>query len=659
MGRSHKSRKRRRSPSPDRFAALERKMSRIMDMLSRSEVRAPSCPSPSTFRPLAASQEDFGFRTDSVSGTPMSPHLSADSNHTLAPLVRQEEPSNPELSGENPETKNNVSVEQPERFSIEEDVLQTPPAPVEDNADPLTRQLFGSELGGNETLFWNELPLVFLKAPTLNQECKVALKNSSVVKRDDYAKRLQDQAGLALCALDPCRSFLSHFLEQKGFNYTIPQSKRQAYCRYHSSGRSFVWSFLWGRNEKGSVHGKVLERHHQTDASYFQESSATHQTTDATRSVYFGKLPRPCTLSEIGNEEDRGTEQQSPIVSPLPISDEEEVVNEGLSSSLEQNFPGGREVIRQAFLLKGIPPSALAATLASLSKATIAQYSKPIKLWWLFCKEKDANCFAPSVSLFLEFLSSLLERVGSYATLNTYRSAISLLSQDEIGAHPLVKRFCKGVAALKPQRPRYDYMWDPAPVISHLASLYPHEDLSLEAISLKLVTLLALTTAQRLQTLAAIQLPNVSFSDSLIIRIPARLKTSGIGRSQPLLFFKPFVDKPELCIFSLIRFYLTITGNLRQSGCDSLFISFRAPYNAVSAQTLGRWVKAELHAAGVDITLFSAHSTRHASTSLAANRGISIEEIRRTAGWSKTSQISSRLRLEFVQKNYLESSEDL
>lgn len=100
--------------------------------------------------------------------------------------------------------------------------------------------------------------------------------------------------------------------------------------------------------------------------------------------------------------------------------------------------------------------------------------------------------------------------------------------------------------ALNPQRSRYNFIWDPSSVIVHLVTLYPYEDLSLRTISRKLVTFLALTTAQKLQTLAAIQLSNITFRDSLIIKIPVRLKTSGIGRPQPLLAFKLFVDKPEL-----------------------------------------------------------------------------------------------------------------
>ncbi|KYM99018.1 hypothetical protein ALC62_10253 [Cyphomyrmex costatus] len=40
--------------------------------------------------------------------------------------------------------------------------------------------------------------------------------------------------------------------------------------------------------------------------------------------------------------------------------------------------------------------------------------------------------------------------------------------------------------------------------------------------------------------------------------------------------------------------------------------------------------------------LFSAHSTRHASTSLAARKGLSLDLIKRAAGWSGDSQIFAR-----------------
>ncbi|PZC73632.1 hypothetical protein B5X24_HaOG209006 [Helicoverpa armigera] len=59
-------------------------------------------------------------------------------------------------------------------------------------------------------------------------------------------------------------------------------------------------------------------------------------------------------------------------------------------------------------------------------------------------------------------------------------------------------------------------------------------------------------------------------------------------------------------------------------------------YN-MSTQTLSRWIKDTLSLSGVDVSIFSAHSTRHAATSRARRAGVSVDQIRRTAGWSANS----------------------
>ncbi|KYB24806.1 hypothetical protein TcasGA2_TC032277 [Tribolium castaneum] len=42
--------------------------------------------------------------------------------------------------------------------------------------------------------------------------------------------------------------------------------------------------------------------------------------------------------------------------------------------------------------------------------------------------------------------------------------------------------------------------------------------------------------------------------------------------------------------------------------------------------------------AGINTSIFSAHSTRHASSSAALRKGISLDVIHKTAGWSEKSQ---------------------
>ena len=49
-------------------------------------------------------------------------------------------------------------------------------------------------------------------------------------------------------------------------------------------------------------------------------------------------------------------------------------------------------------------------------------------------------------------------------------------------------------------------------------------------------------------------------------------------------------------------------------------------------------MKETLNKSGLDTIIFSTHSTRHASTSAAQRLGVDIEVIRKTAGWTKSSE---------------------
>lgn len=255
---------------------------------------------------------------------------------------------------------------------------------------------------------------------------------------------------------------------------------------------------------------------------------------------------------------------------------------------------------------------------------------------------QGCSLFSPTIENVLNFLALESESVNCYSTLNTTRSAISLITHDSIGNNLLVKRFCKGVSALKPARPRYDHIWDPAPVIAKLKNFYPHEDLSLEVLTRKLVVLLALGSGQRCQTLASLKISQTSFNNGqLLIRVPDRMKTTAPGRTQPLLTFSRFLVCESLCIATLVEIYLQRTKDLRTDDCDSLLISFKKPHKAVCVQTISRWIRLTLKECGIDES-FTAHSTRHAATSCAARRGVPVDSIKRAAGWTGESQVFAR-----------------
>ena len=97
-----------------------------------------------------------------------------------------------------------------------------------------------------------------------------------------------------------------------------------------------------------------------------------------------------------------------------------------------------------------------------------------------------------------------------------------------------------------------------------------------------------------------------------------------------------FADN-NLCLVKTLEIYLLKTNSIRAEGHNSLFVSCRKPHHAVSAATIGRWLKEVLSAAGVDTEMFSAHSTRSASTTAAKTQGVSIKDIMGMAGWSRQS----------------------
>ena len=61
------------------------------------------------------------------------------------------------------------------------------------------------------------------------------------------------------------------------------------------------------------------------------------------------------------------------------------------------------------------------------------------------------------------------------------------------------------------------------------------------------------------------------------------------------------------------------------------------PFKPVSRDTIGRWVKDVLKSAGINLKMFSCHSTRSASASCAAAKGVPLQTIIDTAGWTNDS----------------------
>lgn len=307
----------------------------------------------------------------------------------------------------------------------------------------------------------------------------------------------------------------------------------------------------------------------------------------------------------------------------------------------ETPFPGCRETLRRSYQRKLVPEETVEILISSLTESTIKQYNSALKNWWCYCRSINRDPLQPDVYLVLKYLTFRYNQKASYGTLNSERSAINLLSAIDLGSDSSISRFFKGVFKNRPPRPKYNSIWSTETVLNWAEALEPIGSLDLKLLTFKLVCLLALATAHRVQTLSLIRISNMVIStNNIIIKITDQIKTSRVGAPQPSFILPFFDDRKSACVARTLLCYLEKTKNLRGDE-DYLFITFKKPYHKATSQSISRWIKCCLMEAGID-KKYTAHSTRHASTSAAESKGLDVNIIKSTAGWSTNSQIFAR-----------------
>ncbi|CAG4993849.1 unnamed protein product [Parnassius apollo] len=123
----------------------------------------------------------------------------------------------------------------------------------------------------------------------------------------------------------------------------------------------------------------------------------------------------------------------------------------------------------------------------------------------------------------------------SYGSLNSIRSALSLLIGSHIGINDQIKRLFKGFYRLRPNNPKYQFTWNVSEVFNYL-ELHQMDTKDVKFQTKKTAMLFALATGQRAQTLASVEIDKIKIeNDKICITISKLLKTSGPYRQQPLL----------------------------------------------------------------------------------------------------------------------------
>lgn len=289
--------------------------------------------------------------------------------------------------------------------------------------------------------------------------------------------------------------------------------------------------------------------------------------------------------------------------------------------------------------------------VASLSDNSLRQYDSCLKKWFHYCNRNKVDMFETSIPNIIQFLTELFDSGAQFGTLNSYRSALSLVLGKQVSDDDCVKRFFKGVFRLRPALPKYNVTWDTSIVLNFLSNWYPNTQLTLENLTKKLILLLALVTAHRMQTFSKINITNIEqHPNNVQIKIPDIIKTSRIGSVQPILILPYFNENTAICPCKTLIDYMEKSKRVRGDQTN-LFISYRKPHKVVGSQTLSRWTKSILESCGIDVSVFTAHSTRHAATSKAHKLGVNLDLIRKTAGWTGTSQVFGKFYNRIIMDN--------
>ena len=336
-----------------------------------------------------------------------------------------------------------------------------------------------------------------------------------------------------------------------------------------------------------------------------------------TVSTDVGRLPSPAAYVEVSVIPSlRLTSPPSPVGNPQP------------------DCMAG---IRRRFETAGFSSDVVEILLSSWSESTRKRYADPWRTWADWCSDRGWCPLSAPVTAVLSFLASLLkDRDLEYRNIAVYRSAISQthdpIGSVALGELPVVSRFMKGVFKAKPPKPKYYSAWNVARVLDFLKDEEPPEKIPLKMLTLKLTVLLALTTAARAHELACLDLDfGLAKMEAWEFTIPEHMKNSRPGHPPRKFYLPAFSQDTTICVVRVLEAYTQRTASIRKA--RKLLVSYIAPYDSVSSQTISRWLTQIIHMAGIPLE-FTGHSTRSASTSTATAAGVPLDLIVEAGDWS-------------------------
>ena len=275
--------------------------------------------------------------------------------------------------------------------------------------------------------------------------------------------------------------------------------------------------------------------------------------------------------------------------------------------------------------------------LKSWRTKTNKSYDSLFGKWHSWCSQRSFDPFSGPVANVANFLAHLYKEGYQYSSINAYRSAISSVHEQvdghNIGQHPIITRLTKGIFNIRPPLPWYTCTWSVQAILNHIESLGDNNKMPLKHLSL----LLALTRPSRSADVSQLDISRRAYKSDGVCFYPSSLaKQSRQGSQIANFFFLSFPSNLALFPVSALQAYEKRTESIRGQETRLLLATIK-PYKPISSSSVAHWLKSMLEQSGIDVTIFNAHSVRSASSSNAANVGITTNDILKAANWSSES----------------------
>ena len=303
--------------------------------------------------------------------------------------------------------------------------------------------------------------------------------------------------------------------------------------------------------------------------------------------------------------------------------------------------------LRERYRSQRLSGEASKLLLASWRQKSSKSYDSLLTKWASWCDKRNCDPFLGDVSEVVNFLAQLFEQGYQYRSLSAYRSAISSVHDKvdgvNIGQHPLVAQVLQGAFNELPPQPRYSQTWDVHKVTSYINNMGDNAQLKLRDLTLKLTMLLALTRQSRSSDLTSLDVRFRRYSSEGVTFQPTKLaKQSGPTKDVTDFCFARFPHNPKLCPVHTLQAYEVVTQGIRDDNkVTKLLLATIRPHKAVTSSTIAKWLKVIMERAGINTSIFKAHSVRSASVSTAAIAGITTADILEAADWTNQSVLQN------------------